>query len=248
MNHLDQQTGWLEHFSTLWAVLQTLLPPPLLTLTELGGPVALVLLVLSILALAVIFIKLWQFAWLRIGARGMAEQVLRRWRQGQQTDALRWAASRHSPLAKVLTVAIRGLSQWHVQESYIREEVQRVAAIELEKLRSYLRVLEVIASLSPLLGLLGTVLGMIEAFQQLEHAGSRIDPALLSGGIWQALLTTALGLSIAIPTVLVLSWLERRVEHCAHLMEDYVTQLFTQRPSLSERKMAEAELDDSYAY
>ena len=248
MNQIDRQAGWLEPLSAFWAGLQAMLPEPLLALSELGGPVVLVLLLLSVLALAVVFIKLWQFAVLRISARGLAEHVLSRWRQGRQADALRLAASRRSPQAKVLTAAIRGLSQWHVQEAYIREEVQRIAAAELENLRSYLRVLEVIASLSPLLGLLGTVLGMIEAFQQLEQAGSRIDPALLSGGIWQALLTTALGLSIAIPTVLVLSWLERRVERCAHIMEDYVTQVFTQRPSLSERRMPEPELDNSYAY
>jgi biopolymer transport protein ExbB len=134
---------------------------------------------------------------------------------------------RRSPLAKVLAAAMQGMRQRSGDEPRVREEVQRVATLELENLRSYLRLLELIAGLSPLLGLLGTVLGMIEAFQQLEQAGSRIDPALLSGGIWQALLTTAIGLAVAIPSVLALSWLERRIERCAHTMEDFVTQIFT---------------------
>ena len=94
----------------------------------------------------------------------------------------------------------------------LREELERVATFRLNQLKMLLRPLEVIANLAPLLGLLGTVLGMIVAFQNMEAAGSRVDPSVLSGGIWQALLTTAVGLAVAIPTVAVHSWLERRVE------------------------------------
>ena len=197
-------------------------------LLDLGGPVTLILLALSLLALAVVIVKLWQFAVLRIGASRYAERALQHWREGRMNEAVDIVQRRRSPLAQVLTAAMAGLQGG--DEANVREEVQRVAAVVLEDLRSYLRVLELVASLSPLLGLLGTVLGMIAAFQQLEQAGSRIDPALLSGGIWQALLTTAIGLSVAIPTVLVLSWLERRIERCAHIMEDCVTRVFVQRP------------------
>jgi biopolymer transport protein ExbB len=114
-----------------------------------------------------------------------------------------------------------------LDEATLREELVRVASRQLGVLSGYLRALEIIASLSPLLGLLGTVLGMIQAFQELSVAGSQVDPALLSGGIWQALLTTALGLAVAIPVVLAHSWLERRVERCAQAMEDAVTRVFT---------------------
>ena len=97
----------------------------------------------------------------------------------------------------------------------------------LESLRSHLRPLEVIASLAPLLGLLGTVLGMIEAFRDLEQAGSQVDPAVLSGGIWQALLTTAIGLAVAMPVIVALNWLERAIDRCAHEMDSVVTRVFT---------------------
>ena len=90
------------------------------------------------------------------------------------------------------------------------------------------RILEVIASLAPLLGLFGTVLGMIEAFRQLEAAGNQVNPAILSGGIWQALLTTAVGLAVAMPVVAVLNWLERRVDALAHEMDSVVTRVFTE--------------------
>ncbi|MEB3734988.1 MotA/TolQ/ExbB proton channel family protein [Halopseudomonas pachastrellae] len=71
---------------------------------------------------------------------------------------------------------------------------------------------------------------MIVAFQNMEAAGSRVDPSVLSGGIWQALLTTAVGLAVAIPTVAVHSWLERRVERVAAAINDAVTQVFTHQP------------------
>nr|WP_281413132.1 MotA/TolQ/ExbB proton channel family protein [Marivibrio halodurans] len=113
-------------------------------------------------------------------------------------------------------------------EAMVREEVMRYGASALEALRAWFRPLEVIASLAPLLGLFGTVLGMISAFQQLEAAGNQVNPAILSGGIWEALLTTAAGLAVAIPTVVLLNWLERRVDRLAHEMDDLVTRVFTE--------------------
>src|SRR3546814_3183218 len=82
----------------------------------------------------------------------------------------------------------------------------------LEGLRGQLGALEVIGSVSPLLGLFGTVLGMIEAFRQLAEAGSQVSPAILSAGIWEALLTTAVGLAVAIPVVVL-----RSEEHTSEL-------------------------------
>jgi len=71
------------------------------------------------------------------------------------------------------------------------------------------------------------VIGMIEAFRALEATGGRVDPAVLSGGIWVALLTTAAGLSVAIPTLIALNWLERLLEGVTRRLEDQVTRVFT---------------------
>ena len=84
-----------------------------------------------------------------------------------------------------------------------------------------------IATLSPLLGLFGTVIGMIDAFQQLESAGSAVDPSILSGGIWVALLTTAAGLAVAIPSIILLNYLEGIAEKYKAEMEDSITRVFT---------------------
>ena len=109
----------------------------------------------------------------------------------------------------------------------VREELARIAARRLTGLRALLRPLEVIGSLAPLLGLFGTVLGMIEAFRQLETAGMQVNPSVLSGGIWEALLTTAVGLAVAIPTVTAFSWLEHRVDGVADEMENAISGTFT---------------------
>ncbi|MBK5941772.1 MotA/TolQ/ExbB proton channel family protein [Halochromatium roseum] len=192
-----------------------------------GGPVLWILALLSIAALAIILVKLWQFSRLKLNASDPTEQALRYWYQQDPQQALAVLQGSPQPTAQLLARTLQGLAMPAVDLGLLREELTRFASAKLEQLRAWLRALEVIAALSPLLGLLGTVLGMIEAFRQLELAGSQVDPAILSGGIWQALLTTAAGLSVAIPVVLVHSWLERRVERCGHQMEDAVTRVLT---------------------
>lgn len=192
-----------------------------------GGPVAVILLGLSVVALAVILLKLWQFHAVRIGRRRPLEAALAEIRARRPGRARALLAGERNPIARVMEVAVNAPEASGREEALLREEVQRVGARELEILRSHFRTLEVIGTLSPLLGLFGTVLGMIEAFRQLETAGSRVDPAILSGGIWEALLTTAIGLAVAIPAVAALNWLERKVERLRHDMEDAATRLFT---------------------
>ncbi|MCF7992814.1 MAG: MotA/TolQ/ExbB proton channel family protein [Thiohalocapsa sp.] len=192
-----------------------------------GGPVLMVLGLLSIAALAIVLVKLWQFARLRINAREPVATALSLWMHGESGRSIERLAHRRQPQARLVQRALIGLAQPGVRLDVLREELMRFAAEQLQALRAWLRALEVIAALSPLLGLLGTVLGMIEAFRQLETAGSQVDPAILSGGIWQALLTTAAGLIVAIPVLMLHAWLERRVERCAHAMEDAVTRVLT---------------------
>jgi biopolymer transport protein ExbB len=194
---------------------------------EAGGPIVVVLAIMSVLGFAIVLLKLWQFAALRVGGRRFIEQAVGHARQGDLTGALAALECRRSPIAQVMATTLRGRMHGRLPEPLLREEATRLAVAHLENLRSYLRGLEVIGALAPLLGLLGTVLGMIEAFQQMEAAGSQVDPGILSGGIWEALLTTAAGLIVAIPAVMALNWLERVVERFRHRMEDALTQVFT---------------------
>jgi biopolymer transport protein ExbB len=202
-------------------------PHDLLQTAGNGGPVLIVLALLSLTAMTIVLVKLWQFARLRIGARQPVDRALALWYRHQPVEAIAELAGRRQPSARLVHRAMTGLEAPGNDETVLREELTRFGLELLERLRGGLRALEVIATLSPLLGLLGTVLGMIEAFRQLEQAGSQVDPSILSGGIWQALLTTAVGLAIAIPVVMLHAWLERKVDAHGHRMDDAVTRVFT---------------------
>ena len=196
------------------------------SLLEIGGPVILILVLMSVISLTVIILKCWQFFWMQTYRYQAIQQALKHWYYQQPQEALATLNNTRNPIARVLESAIH-LKINQADDVIAREEVIRIAKRELANARSYLKVLEVIAALSPLLGLLGTVLGMIAAFQTLQQAGPSVDPALLSGGIWEALATTAAGLIVAIPTVAVLNWLEQCVERFKYVMEDTMTQIFT---------------------
>ena len=197
-----------------------------LDLLALGGPVSAILVAMSVLAFTIVLVKLWQFHVVRIGSFRPAREALGLYRAGQEQEALVLTGSSPNPAAEALARALRGQRR-RLPEEAVREEVARFGHDILESLRSGFRPLEVIASLAPLLGLFGTVLGMIEAFREMEQAGHQVNPAVLSGGIWEALLTTALGLGVAIPVVAALGWLERRVDRLAHEMGSIVTRIFT---------------------
>ncbi len=193
----------------------------------LGGPVVVLLLVMSIIALTIIIVKIWQFSRWRVRDRRTARAALNIYQGGNIQAAISMANQSANPAAQLVAKAIEGRSRVGLPESMLREELLRFGGDLLESLRAYLRPLEVIASLAPLLGLFGTVLGMIEAFQDLQQAGSQVNPAVLSGGIWQALLTTAVGLAGAMPVIVALNWFERVADRVAHDMDSIVTQVFT---------------------
>jgi biopolymer transport protein ExbB len=212
--------------------LQALLPEPLLTAfgwVQPGGPIVWILLGLATLALAIVLLKCWQFALVGVGRVGSVSRALRHWHGPEDNPALLdQLADRRGPAAVAVRTAVTGLANGYAA-AQVREEVQRVANNELERLRSYLRALGLISTVSPLLGLLGTVIGMIAAFQGIEGAGPQVNAADLSAGIWQALLTTAVGLSVAIPVALAHAWLDRRVDRLAASIENLVTVVFTAR-------------------
>jgi len=198
-----------------------------------GGPIVILLLAMSVLALGVVVLKLWQFARLRLYRSAFIGEALASWREGHVGETLSVLGRQRNPIATVMAVAVEGIRRRDA-DALVREEAARVGAGHLEGLCEHLRTLEIVAALSPLLGLLGTVLGMIEAFQRLESAaGTQVDPSVLSGGIWEALLTTAVGLAVAIPATMAQSYLERVIERYRHRMEDALTRVFTQAPAAS---------------
>lgn len=192
-----------------------------------GGPVVYVLAAMSVVALAVSLVKFWQFlsAGVLFGSARVFAAV-RKHRRGQLLAALADLDNRRDVRSSVVRKALRSFPRVHANASDAREEATRLAAEYLGQLQGYLRLLEVIGTLAPLLGLFGTVLGMIEAFRALEGAGHQVDPSILSGGIWQALLTTAIGLAVAVPTMIAFGYFERSLERLARDLDNLIAQVF----------------------
>lgn len=190
------------------------------SLLDKGGPVMLVLLALSIVAVAIVLAKLYQFTRCRLRQTEFLGRAVTALGRGDSQAALAVLGTSPNPVARVMEAAIEAARnpQYSVEE--LDSEISRFGSAEIRHLESYLRGLEVVANLCPLLGLLGTVLGMIEAFAQMEGAGAAIDPTILAGGIWEALLTTAFGLAIAIPSLAAYYLLDSQVEKVRAAMKD----------------------------
>ena len=202
-------------------------------LLEKGGPVVAVIGLLSVVSLAVILLKGFQFFALGVGRGRGLEHALTSWFEQDRDLAMSNLARKRNPAARVLRHSMSGLSRG-VGEGFVREDAERVALDYLGSLRRYLRILESTAQIAPLLGLFGTVLGMMSAFQVLHSSGADTDPAALAGGIWVALITTCVGLAVAIPTSFALYWFESRIDREKALIESSQTSLFTQRLSNPE--------------
>ncbi|WP_300074242.1 MotA/TolQ/ExbB proton channel family protein [uncultured Ruegeria sp.] len=134
------------------------------------------------------------------------------------------------PSDRVAKVAEDALRNQDFDGEMALNEVTRIAKREVSEMRRGIRALELIAAIAPLIGLLGTVLGMIRAFQALQEAGSAVDPSILAGGIWEALLTTAAGMAVAIPASVLVSWFESIAEQEQARMEDRAVQVFNATP------------------
>ncbi len=185
---------------------------------ELGGWVVAVLLSLSVLAGAVILWKLAHLQMLGLGRGTKLQAALAPLARGQDTVSRDALAQLGDPLAQL---ALRALASPGPRAG-LRDRLHSESDTELARAASGLRFLDAVAQVAPLLGLFGTVLGMIEAFQALQGAGASVDPSLLAGGIWVALMTTAVGLAIAMPVSLILTALESRIDAHRRLADSMV--------------------------
>lgn len=178
---------------------------PLRQIADLGGPVVLLLIAVSVVTLAMILYKAWQFSAAGVGRHTALGAAVEAWDRGDRAGARTALDQSKSYLAPVVNMAF-------TSDAVDTPRLAAEAEMRFARLERGFRFLDSVAQLAPLLGLFGTVLGMIEAFRSLQEAGAQVDPSLLAGGIWVALLTTAVGLVVAMPTALVLSWFEGRMD------------------------------------
>ena len=203
-----------------------MIPQALLTFLDRGGPALWLIALLSVLTLALILWKVWRLALMGAWSGTATQQAIALWTEGQPEAALATVAGRRSLRARLVHAAMSARLDDGLTDAGAREETARRARADLGQARQGLRALELISTIAPLLGLLGTVLGMIAAFQTLQEAGARADPSALAGGIWEALLTTAAGMAVAIPAGIALSWFESVTDGLQADMEDAATRIF----------------------
>tara|TARA_B100001057_G_scaffold363342_1_gene366047 strand:- start:4651 stop:5280 length:630 start_codon:yes stop_codon:yes gene_type:complete len=195
---------------------------------ELGGPVVLLLIVVSVITLTIILFKIFQFTVSAVGNNQALYTELRKLVNASEDQVTKTLGDSRNIFAPMILDAANCDK---TVEAFKR--LKAAAEIRFVKLESGFRFLDTVVQLAPLLGLFGTVLGMIEAFQALQAAGTQVDPSLLAGGIWVALLTTAVGLIIAIPTAMSLAWLESRVEKERVFFDWAIALVFESKPGNS---------------
>ncbi|WP_375700349.1 MotA/TolQ/ExbB proton channel family protein [Pseudophaeobacter sp. TrK17] len=188
-----------------------------------GGPVIALLAVISLLSITLIAVKLLQL-WPVTSGKDQRQNAIELWQTGDKHGAQVQIEQGKSPADRILQYAM-GALQNGLKGPLLTAELERRGNEEVQRMNGLIRLLELIAMVSPLLGLLGTVLGMIQSFQELELAQGAANASVLAGGIWQALLTTAAGLVVAIPAAIAAGLFSARIDRAALMIESAVGQL-----------------------
>ena len=183
-----------------------------------GGMMMYPLVLCSLVALGVIIAKAWALWVARQNAKRVVTEVGDVAREGRLEDASLLAFETPGPTAAILLAGLRRVSERRIREGELEQAISTTGTIELGFLERGLVILATIANVAPLMGFLGTVAGMILAFQSIEQAGS-VDPALVAGGIKVALLTTAAGLTIAVPVNIAYNYFVTRIDRLIVDME-----------------------------
>jgi biopolymer transport protein ExbB len=194
-----------------------------LQLIEDGGPVLILLVGLSLFSLALIAWKVIALAGATAGDR-RRDQALFDWSEDRREVAAAAVKDGNAPADRVVSYAMEALGQG-IRGPVLEAELSRRGNEEVAAMGSWLRVLELIAMIAPLLGLLGTVLGMIQSFRSLAAAEGAANASVLAGGIWEALITTAAGLAVAIPASIGATLLAARVDAAGLRIESAVGRL-----------------------
>jgi len=181
-----------------------------------GGPLMWIILLCSLVALTIIFERLLTLRTRQVAPSSLREQILELASSGRVTADKIDKVREHSPLGQVYAA---GLENLHRGEDAMRESLEETGKVVVHRLGRYLNTLGTIASITPLIGLLGTVIGMIKVFTAITASGVG-DPTVLSGGISEALITTAAGLSVGIPCLMFYRHFRGKIAELAVALEE----------------------------
>jgi len=194
------------------------------------------ILALSVIGLAIVLAKFWTFWRFRTQADNLWKNVSLFVQEGNFASALRVSRENNSALGRLFEEAV---VHRHQERKDLTRRLERAGGDVVAGLEAYMSALATIVGVEPMLGFLGTIIGLIQAFMQWETMGDQITINALAGGIYQAMITTAAGLSVAIPYYLIHNHLVSRVGALTRLMEERTEALvdrITEVASITETK------------
>lgn len=186
-----------------------------------GGPLMYPILLCSVIGWAIFMERIFAFIKVRRDLVPLQKTVKNYLQADKARDAVNLCTQKNSPLARILFVVLKNRG---CQRSHLKSLAEEIGEREAVALQRYLGLLGTLANITPLLGLLGTVLGMIEAFNVIASEGMG-TPATLGGGISEALITTAAGLSVSVPMILLHRYLSSRSDHLVLELEEATMQI-----------------------
>ena len=190
-----------------------------------GGPLMWPILLCSIFALAIIIERIWYMRRIQIDTHQFLNRILDKMKRHQIREALEICETRRNPISRILKA---GILKYDRGRQQIKEAIEDAVLYEEPHLEKNMTALATIAHISPLLGLLGTVVGLVRCFQVIQAKSTALQPVSpgdLAGGIWEALLTTVAGLVVAIPAFVVYNYLVSRINNFILEMEKASTEL-----------------------
>lgn len=194
-------------------------------LIQKGGPMMYLIMLSSVLAFGVVIERVYHLNRARIDADKFMDSLMGVLKRNKIIEAIELCNSTPGPIAHIVKA---GILKHDRSKHEIKEAIDEAAQLEVPRLEKHLPVLATVAHIAPLLGLLGTVTGMIKAFQVIQQKASSmvpVNPGDLAGGIWEALLATLAGLSVAIPTYVAYNYLVSQVDSLVYDMERSATDL-----------------------
>lgn len=193
-----------------------------------GGIIVWVLAGYSFIALTILFERMLRFMFMGRPDKQAEPRLLNALRDGQPEAIINTIRGPEGRLLK-------GIFQAYQEGIHDLNRVAiRLGSMELNNMERGFRTLSFLGNTAPLLGLLGTIIGMIKAFMVIEQAGGQVDAQALAGGIWEAMLTTGVGLAVAIPVLLLLHLLESAADKRAHSMRNYASLMLEYLPECNK--------------
>jgi biopolymer transport protein ExbB len=194
-----------------------------------GGLLMWPILLCSIITITIVIERYFVLRQASVNVPRFMIQIRELMKKGDIVEAINYCSEINSPIANIVR---KGLSKYQFGMERIKESIESAGKQEIYKLEKGLSVLATISGVAPLLGFLGTVTGMISAFMRIESLGGNASPSDLAGGIWEALLTTAFGLSVGIIAYLFYNYFVTRINKLISEMEitstDFIDVLYEQ--------------------